>query len=155
MLRTLQTSAQISQQLNLTFTPQSELREIYFGDLETRGWDNFQKIAPETYQIYHNRNRDFNYPNGESGQDAFHRVYPFIKQIIQEDQKKVVIVAHGGIIRVLLCGLLNLPFGNRFTMGNPIFNCNLSTLLYNSTSGNFKLQEFNSIAHLPVELRTG
>ncbi|UYP47542.1 phosphoglycerate mutase GpmB [Candidatus Lokiarchaeum ossiferum] len=155
MLRTIQTSEQISQEIRLPVTPQPELREIYFGDLETGGWENFTTISPEIFRIYCRRNTDFNYPNGESGYEVFQRLSPLIKQLIQNNDSKVALVAHGGVIRVILCGLLNIPFGHRFNMGFPVYNCSITRIQHNSTLQSFQLHQFNVISHIPTDLRTG
>ena len=155
MLRTVQTSEQISSETDLSINLQAELREIYFGDLETGGWENFATISPDVYEIYSKRNTDFNYPNGESGHDVFQRLSPLIKQLIQTNDSKVALVAHGGIIRVILCGLLKIPFGHRFNMGNPVFNCSITRIQYNPTHQSFQLQQFNAISHIPENIRTG
>ncbi len=155
MVRTIETTEQISTEINLPYTLQPELREIYFGDLEIEGWESFTTIAPEIFKVYSQRNTDFNYPKGESGEEAFQRTQSLIDQIIHEENQKVAIIAHGGIIRVLLCGLLNIPSGHRFNIGNPIFNCSLTTLHYNPKQKSFQLHQFNSVSHIPQTLQTG
>ena len=154
-LRTQQTASIISEILVKSVEYRKELREIHFGLLESQGWDNFAKIAPEIYEKYCNRNEDFYYPQGENGKTTYSRLLPFIKIIIDEEPKCGLIVAHGGLIRVLLCGLLGIPFANRFHLGNPIYNCSITNLHYNPNLQKFQLHLFNSVSHLQSHLISG
>ncbi|QEE17955.1 histidine phosphatase family protein [Promethearchaeum syntrophicum] len=154
-LRTKQTASIISKILGKSVEFRKELRELHFGLLETQGWNNFSKIAPDIYEKYCNRNEDFYYPQGENGETAYGRLLPSIKAIIEEQPKRALIVAHGGIIRVLLCGLLGIPFGNRFHLGNPIYNCSITRLHYNQNLQKFQLHLFNSVSHFQSNLISG
>jgi len=155
MLRTEQTASIISENLVKPVEYRKELREIYFGLLETQGWENFAQIAPEIYKKYLTRNEDFYYPQGENGEATYSRLLPFIKTIMDEQPKSGLIVAHGGLIRVLLCGLLGIPFANRFHLGNPFYNCSITHLYYNPNLQKFQLHLFNSVSHLDSDLITG
>lgn len=91
----------------------SGLREINFGDWEGKNWDDIEKTLPDT------KPDDFvnhKTPGGESFKDQSLRVLESWQNIIssQNNDDTVVIVAHGGTIRIILCDLLGIPLENAF-----------------------------------------
>lgn len=98
------------QTANILFTGPFEiderLREINFGIFEGLSYNSilerFQKEVMEW-------NKDFvNYkiPNGESLKDLYIRTEEFIKSL-DMNNKKLLIVTHGGVIRCFLCYVFN------------------------------------------------
>jgi alpha-ribazole phosphatase len=54
-------------------------------------------------------------PNGESFVDLYNRVVDFMTNEFQKDTlKPVVIVAHAGVIRSILCKITSLPLKDAF-----------------------------------------
>ena len=54
-------------------------------------------------------------PNGESFVDLYNRVNDFLENEIQKNiSKPIVIVAHAGVIRSVLCKISNLPLKDAF-----------------------------------------
>ena len=88
----------------------SGLREIDFGDWSGLGWEGVQKkfgFAAHEWldQIHHH-----GVPNGESGEVFRARVEPCLREIIQNHSgQNVAIFCHGGVIRMMLAILLELP----------------------------------------------
>jgi broad specificity phosphatase PhoE len=87
-----------------------DLREIDFGDWTGLNWiavrDQFNFAVHEwLHQIEHP-----GAPNGESGRTFRARVEPCLRQIIQQHHgQNIAVFCHGGVIRMLLAILLDLP----------------------------------------------
>lgn len=81
----------------------SELRELHAGDWEGRPWEQLQRQYPELWQARLDDIINVAPPAGESVLEMAARVRPFIKKIITEHAGgEVVVVAHGGVNRVIL-----------------------------------------------------
>lgn len=92
----------------------SELREIHLGDWEGRAFADIAACFPDAFRdrgenIAHHRP-----PNGESFQDLHRRVIPAASRLIRETTGDLLIVAHAGVNRVILCHLLGMPLKNLF-----------------------------------------
>jgi broad specificity phosphatase PhoE len=87
-----------------------DLREVDFGDWTGMNWiavrDKFQFAVHEwLHQIEHP-----GAPNGESGRTFRARVEPCLRTIVQKHHcQNVAVFCHGGVIRMLLAILLDLP----------------------------------------------
>jgi broad specificity phosphatase PhoE len=86
------------------------LREIDFGDWTGLGWDAVrEKFGIQPYEWLEKIELGV-VPNGESTVHFSKRVKPCLTKIIRENRgKTVAIFCHGGVIRMMLAILLNLP----------------------------------------------
>jgi alpha-ribazole phosphatase len=96
--------------LDVTACP--ELGECNFGFVEGLTFDEIKKQRPDLA-------RDLTewkataFPGGESLTDMNTRLQPFLKRLAGHRPKDtVLVVAHGGPIRLLICNLLGLPMEN-------------------------------------------
>ena len=90
----------------------SRLLEMHFGDWEMKNWD---VIPQEDFAPWMNDFVNVRVPNGESFVDLQHRVIDFLDNELQKDNPKpVIIVAHAGVIRSILCYVTNLPLKDAF-----------------------------------------
>ena len=110
MKRVQQTLAPTLKNSPHTQTIFPDLREIDFGDWTGHGWEavrakyNFA-VHEWLEQIEHPGS-----PNGESGKTFRARVEPCLREIVNRHQgENVAIFCHGGVIRMLLAILLELP----------------------------------------------
>jgi len=97
-------------------TPMSRvaLRELNMGD-----WDGkpFSEIRAEYPNEFKERGEDLaNYapPLGESFSDCYKRVIPVFENLAKSDASTLLIVAHAGVNRVILCHVLGIPLQNVF-----------------------------------------
>ncbi len=105
--RALVTAQTIAHQHNLEVTTCSELREIDFGALEGLTFTEVELNYPEVLKQWLEQSSQLNYPNGENFNKVEARVQNFHKRILSHGNKDtVIIVAHSGILRMLLCQLL-------------------------------------------------
>jgi alpha-ribazole phosphatase len=90
----------------------SRLKEMNFGDWELKSWDAIPREILDPWM------EDFvtiNVPNGESFVDLDSRVQEFLDNGISKTHAKpVIIVAHSGVIRSILCKINNLPLQEAF-----------------------------------------
>jgi alpha-ribazole phosphatase len=89
------------------------LMEMNFGDWELQKWNDIPK---EILDPWMNDFVTVAVPNGESFIDLDHRVWDFITNEIQHKHSKpVIIVAHSGVIRSVLCRINKIPLQDAFT----------------------------------------
>ncbi len=94
------------------------LREYNFGDWEMRPWSDIPREALDAWMA------DFvNLAphNGDSFQAVYDRAGAFWREKViplagAETEKTVYIVSHGGVIRALLCLILELPLQNAYRL---------------------------------------
>jgi len=90
----------------------SRLMEMHFGDWELQSWDAIPREVLDPWMT------DFvnvRVPNGESFVDLNERVVDFLEnEISKETEKPLIIVAHAGVIRSILCKINNLPLQEAF-----------------------------------------
>jgi alpha-ribazole phosphatase len=90
----------------------SRLMEMNFGDWELQQWNDIPKDILDPWM------NDFvsvAAPNGESFIDVDNRVWDFISNEIQfQKTKPVIIVAHSGVIRSILCRINKIPLQDAF-----------------------------------------
>ena len=88
------------------------LMEMDFGDWELQSWD---AIPREVLDPWMENFVTVNVPNGESFVDLDYRVREFLDTDISKiHSKPIIIVAHSGVIRSILCKINNLPLQEAF-----------------------------------------
>lgn len=116
LLRTKTTAKIIAEGHNMKPTIVKDLNEIHLGDWEGLSFDEVKKNFPEEFD---KRGKDIiNYciPGGESFLECSNRVIKAFKEIISSTQGDIVIVAHAGVNRMILCSILNMPLEQLFTI---------------------------------------
>jgi broad specificity phosphatase PhoE len=91
-----------------------ELREIKLGE-----WDGLprRRVRESHNDLWRARGEDlagFRPPGGESFWDLQQRAVPQIARIAEGTQGSACIVTHAGVIRVLICHVLEIPLPNLF-----------------------------------------
>lgn len=84
----------------------ARLCEIHFGDWEGQGWDAIDRSALDAWAadvLNHTP------PNGESVSDLQRRVLDFADWLEQQTLPNIAIVAHAGVLRVLVGRWRQLP----------------------------------------------
>jgi alpha-ribazole phosphatase len=90
----------------------SRLMEMNFGDWELKSWDD---IPQEILNPWMTDFVNVRVPNGESFVDLDFRVREFLDNDISKTAAKpIIIVAHAGVIRSILCKINNLPLQEAF-----------------------------------------
>jgi alpha-ribazole phosphatase len=102
------------------------LREMSFGIWENMNSKDIQKKYAKEWKDFFASPADTRIPQGESMSEVQKRAYPVVQQILDEHPDgDVAFVAHGGIIRVLICTMLGLDLNRawRLHVGNASVTC--------------------------------
>jgi broad specificity phosphatase PhoE len=110
MRRAQQTLAPLASHCPKPAIARSEFREVDFGDWTGLTWEQVHsRYRISAFDWLKEIDRG-NMPNAESGASFRARVEPTLRQIIREHAgQSVAIVCHGGVIRMMLSILLDLP----------------------------------------------
>jgi len=104
--RCRQTAAAVAPQLPPHFD--ADLREIDFGEWETRVFADVVAQDSAMLDRWAAFDLDFTFPGGERVGDFLRRVEAAADRLIHAQAETVLAVAHGGVIRAMICHLLGL-----------------------------------------------
>jgi broad specificity phosphatase PhoE/nicotinamide riboside kinase len=85
------------------------LREQSMGAWEGRSWEELTRADPAGVTAWWDGYAQARAPGGESLQDLAARLEPLWDEIVRGGARRVALVTHIGVIRVLLCRLLGRP----------------------------------------------
>lgn len=85
-----------------------DLREIDFGRWEGMSFAEIEAQDPELVQEWAHGNDNFCFPDGEATAAFTDRMESVKDRLLAADAKTMLLVAHGGVIRSLICALLGL-----------------------------------------------
>lgn len=145
MVRALETAYEVNKYLNLRIEVRPELREINTGECIRLGWHEAFDAYPEFAAEFRRKETDPRYPNGENGQDAWDRAKSVLDEIKNSGLENVAVIAHGGLIRTLVCGAFGISQVNRFKFGRNE-HCSISIL--QTKENRLILQSYNDFTHL-------
>ncbi|OGO22138.1 MAG: hypothetical protein A2144_00935 [Chloroflexi bacterium RBG_16_50_9] len=93
----------------LKITNLAELNEIDFGVLEGLTFQEIQKLHPSVARDLDDWNIRNKFPDGESIDEVNSRLQKFLERLnTHKPEETVLIVAHGGTLRLLICNLLRI-----------------------------------------------
>lgn len=139
-LRTLQTAQPLARSLRLPPVVDARLNEIDAGEAEVLTFDEIKVRYPEIWQALDRRTDDFRWPGGETGGEAQQRIASFLTEIAREPGDKLV-VAHDGIVRLLLCHLLKIGVVRRFDF--RVDTCGILEIERAGSEGRWQIIRFN------------
>ena len=84
------------------------LRELDFGELEGRSYDEIAASDPELYRAWMERPTTVSFPGGESFADLKVRALESLERI-RAAHEAAVVVTHGGVLRAGLAAWLSMP----------------------------------------------
>ncbi|MBF0608296.1 MAG: histidine phosphatase family protein [Candidatus Magnetobacterium sp. LHC-1] len=121
--RTIESAEMIGKPFNLSPIKVEGLRERHFGRWEGMTFDEVSQTYPQEFDLWAKNPLAFSPIDGESTLDVSARVMPVFYDIIAGHKNEaIVIVAHGGVNRVILATLLGVPLENLFRIEQD-FNC--------------------------------
>ena len=111
LLRTTETARIALGDRDVSVSPSKALREFGYGRWEGMTYKEIKEADPVLYAERLQRNEDFAPPGGESLQDVIGRTGDFVSgmKAAHPGDDTLLIVGHGGSLRVLLTCLLDLP----------------------------------------------
>ena len=93
----------------------TDLQEISMGDWEGRSFTEIKNKYPTAYEKRGREIASFAPPRGESFLELQRRVMPVLERIAKKNSENdVIILAHAGVIRVILTSILGIPLENIF-----------------------------------------
>ena len=124
--RAQESGRSISGVLNIPFETISGMQERNWGDFSGKTWPEVRAVLdPMTLE------QRYNYvpPNGESWKDCESRLIKAVKTALDKNKNKtIVIISHGGCIRILMSYLLRKPLEETFKYSPP--NASISVFDY-------------------------
>lgn len=107
--RALVTAETIASRHRLEVITCPELREIDYGNLDGLTFEEIRRLYPEVAELCADWSLQLEFPGGESVDELNKRVSKFLDRLKQHaPQQTVLIVAHGGSLRLMVCALLGI-----------------------------------------------
>jgi len=150
--RALETARIIASEHEANVTIRPELNEVNFGDIEGMTFEEVSRRYPDVAKAWIKGGLDFRYPGGESLAELGERAIRFACRLNDlAPEATALIVAHSGILRLLMCHLIDIGQENwwRFHLDFA----SLSIMETNNRGAIFRL--LNSTSHLEEEAQTG
>jgi alpha-ribazole phosphatase len=118
LARAVGTAAAIAAPHDLVPVVEDGLREMDFGELEGLRYDEIEVERPELFREWMEAPGSVRFPGGEALADLRARVRPTVAAIRQRHEgEAVALVAHSGVVRVVLADALGLADGAMFRLG--------------------------------------
>jgi alpha-ribazole phosphatase len=103
-----------------------ELRELHFGELEGRTYDEIAEAYPEIYRQWMERPTGVRFPGGERFVDMVERVMSAETNLrLRHAGQSIALVTHAGAIRIILGNALGMDLANIFRIGQQYGAVNL------------------------------
>jgi broad specificity phosphatase PhoE len=140
--RTIQSGEVIAEEFGVKVDITEGIGERNWGDFAGRKWEEIQKVLdPMTL----NERYEYLPPNGESWKQFETRLIKAINNILlQNKEKTVAVISHGGVIRALMPYLLGLPKEESFKYDPN----NASIIIFDHNNGKFSPVIISDITHL-------
>jgi probable phosphoglycerate mutase len=155
MLRAVETASAIAIVTGPRVEVDERLREEDCGLWEGLTFDEATARDPALRARWESDPAAIHFPGGESGDDVAERALRFLVDLLATElpggaQRRVLVVAHTAINRILLCVALGIPvrdYRRRFVQGRT----NLTVLRYQDGDGpdGAQLLVANDVSHLP------
>ena len=140
--RAIQTARIIAKHLKKKVIRSAAFNERSWGIFEGKNWEKTKNVLIRTYET----DRDNLRPEGgETYQEFKKRVFWEIEKIIKiEDGRKILIVTHGGVVRVLIKFLKNLS--DQEMQGIKVYNTSLT--IFKMNAGKVEEELIADVEHL-------
>lgn len=113
-------AAELAQQRQLPYTIEGDLREVHFGAWEGRSATELMQTEPQLLRRFWEDPLTHTPPGGESLQDLQQRVLQAWRRIVARHAgTRVLIVTHGGPIRVLLAARAGMALSQLLSIDVP------------------------------------
>ena len=90
------------------------LKELHFGDWELSSWDD---IPRDIFDTWANDYANLAPPKGETFSQLHARAKSFVDDVSNHSQdKNILVITHGGLIRALIAEVLQIPLKRLFRM---------------------------------------
>ncbi|HKI50964.1 MAG TPA: alpha-ribazole phosphatase [Geothermobacteraceae bacterium] len=108
---------QFGQERSLVPVTLTALRELHIGHWEGMTWQDIERQYPDEWQSRLQDLVHYQVPEGESLQQLAERVLPVLQNIVAKHLgEEIVVVAHGGVNRVVLLDAIGAPLSRLFSI---------------------------------------
>ncbi len=129
LIRAVKSADIISDQFDLKPMILAGLRERNFGEWEGMTFNEIEEKWPNAFSAWASNPLKFSPVGGENTLEARDRVMPAFNEITNQHKgQNVAIVSHGGVIRIILCELLEMPLENIFRIEQDFAALNIIEL---------------------------
>lgn len=142
--RARETAVPVAAALGLPVREHPGLREMNFGRWEGLTFSRIEEVFPENAASYRADPVRTSPPDGENFLAVYERVMSALEAILAGGERRVILVAHGGSLKALLCHLLDWDPAAR----NRLSVENASLTVVNFRGGRARLSKLNDTAHL-------
>lgn len=143
-LRTGQTIEDVAGQLGILAVVDQRLNEIDNGCFDGMNEKEIQQKYPDIWKAFHERSADFRFPEGETGEEARQRIAEFLEEKrLAHAHENIVVVSHEGLIRLLVCHIMDLPVYKRWNF--HVDFCGITEINYQPDHKAWKLIRFNQV----------
>lgn len=133
------------QQCEIEIVP--ELTEISLGKWEGMTVAEVRRNFPGAYEARGRELATYRPPGGESFADLLLRVWPVFEQAARS-RRRIALMSHAGVNRVLLCKILGMPLSHLFRLGQDYGNCSVISV----EEGRFQVSALNVVPSMPTSI---
>ncbi|MGF7185780.1 alpha-ribazole phosphatase [Desulfitispora alkaliphila] len=109
LVRAHDTAKQIGLETGAEVIVNSDLRELNFGEWEGKTFTEIQNEYGDLVERWYRDPVNLLIPGGEKFTDLRQRSSDFVGKILEDNKgKRIAVVSHGGTIRTIICGLLDI-----------------------------------------------
>ena len=137
--RCLDTARAVVKGRGMAVETRNGLMEIALGDWEDMTVDMVRKRFPGEYERRGRNMADYRTPGGESFRDVQERALSVLDEIDRKHAGEVLIVAHGGVNRAVLCAMLGKNLSGIFDIAQDY--CHLNRIRHDN--GVWSVQSMN------------
>ena len=106
----------VTAQQDAVLETHSDFREINLGKWEGRRFDEIRFVYADEFACRGRNIACYRPPGGESFEDLGRRVMSAFRQIVTHQKGNLALVTHVGVIRVIICNVLEMPLENLFRL---------------------------------------
>jgi alpha-ribazole phosphatase len=115
--RAVETARVLAEPHHLTVHAIDEFAEIHFGDFEGLTYEEIRARYPDAFRDWMERPTETRFPNGESFSEMRTRVLRALELLLaRHQQQSIAIVAHAGVVRILVAEALSIPHHQIFRL---------------------------------------
>jgi len=127
LTRAIETATPIAKNHNLKIVARPDFKEICFGKWEGLTFKEIKSQWPSSIEMFLQKPGEAHIENGESFHEVQKRAWNAFEEMVaeQKEDTSIMLVAHGGIVRVLLCTALGLDLNKiwAFYVDNASLSC--------------------------------
>lgn len=145
--RASETAQAIGRECGLPVEPDPRLMEIGAGEWEGHTHDELERTDAERYRAWRTAETEVRPPGGEPIDDAIGRIRELVDELgSAHGPWPIVLVSHGGILRILANVLFELPGAWMWSL--DVDNASISSASRDRPDGAWRLDRWNDTRHL-------